>query len=314
MTGCSVMIEEIQLTIALLRSNWTAHCGNAVAYLSTRFFSASFAPRHLVGLFPGITIITLAFSYSFDIANQAFSVEEDVINKPDRPIVSGRLAIEGAYARWFLSWILFPVLTYFMVGRSAAIMLILWELWILVFYVWPKVDHWIARNIFTAVGAVFQLGLLDAFLTEALPAYQVDTSLARLLFFWLIMSIHVQEFHDMEGDRATGRRTLPLFLGPQGQLVLRATTATVMVLAAVANLLRAHMYWGRSIHSMPIDMIGLGGCHLASMMIAAIRLITMRWKEADKVTYKYYYTFATYMMLLFYAKVEKFRIEEYTGS
>lgn len=308
------MIDEMQLTIALLRSNWTAHCGNSLACLLTRFFSTGFTPRHLVGLLPGMTIITFAFSYSFDIANQAFSVEEDAINKPDRPVVSGRLAIKGAYARWFLSWIMLPVLTYLMVGSSAAIILILWELWVLVFYVWPKVDHWIARNVFTALGAVLQLGLLDAFLTEALPAYQVDTSLARLLFFWLVMTIHVQEFHDMEGDRATGRRTLPLLLGPRGQLVLRATTATVMAGTAVANLLRARMYWGRSIHSMPADMISLAGCHLASMMITAIRLITMRWKEADKLTYKYYYTLATYMMLLFHANIEKFPVEEYTGS
>lgn len=309
MTGWSVLIEEMQLTIGLLRSNWTAHCGNSVACLSTRFFSASCTPRDLVGLLPGVTIITFTFSYSFDIANQAFSVEEDAINKPDRPIVSGRLAIEGAYARWFLSWIMFPILTYLMVDSSAAIILVLWELWITVFYVWPKVDHWVARNIFTALGAVLQLGLLDALLSEALPAYQVNNSLARLLFFWLIMTIHVQEFHDMEGDRATGRRTLPLLLGPRGQMVLRATTATVMVVTAVANLLRARMFWGGSTHSMPADIIGLAGCHIASMIIAAIRLITMRWKEADEVTYKYYYTLATYMMLLFHANVE-----EYTGS
>jgi 4-hydroxybenzoate polyprenyltransferase len=307
------MIEEMQLTIAILGSNWTAHCGNSVACLCARFFSASFPPKHLVGLLPGMTIITFVFSYSFDIANQAFSVEEDAINKPDRPVVSGRLAIKGAYARWFLSWILFPVLTYFMVDSSTATILILWEFWVLVFYVWPKVDHWIARNIFTALGAVLQLSLLDAFLTKALPAYQANTSLARLLFSWLVMTIHVQEFHDMEGDRATGRRTLPLLLGPRGQLVLRAATATIMAGTAVVNLLRAHMYWSQSIHSMPADMIGLAGCHLASMIIVAIRLITMRWKEADKVTYKYYYTLATYMMLLFHASIEKLPIEEYTG-
>lgn len=308
------MVDEVQLTIALLRSNWTAHCGNSVACLLTRFFNASLAPKHLRGLLPGMTIITFAFSYSFDIANQAFSVEEDSINKPDRPIVSGRLDIKGAYVRWFLSWILFPALIYLMVDSSAATILILWELWVLVFYIWPKVDHWIARNVFTALGAVLQLSLLDAFLTEALPDYQVDTSLTCLLFSWLVMTIHVQEFHDMEGDRATGRRTLPLLLGSRGQLVLRATTATIIAGTAVANLLRASMYPGRNIHSMPADMIGLAGCHLASMMVVAIRLITMRWKEADKVTYKYCYTLATYIMLLFHASIEKLPIEENTES
>lgn len=96
--------------------------------------------------------------------------------------------------------------------------------------------------------------------------------------------------------------------------MLRATTATIMAGTAIVNRLRARIYLDRSINRMSTDMVGLAGCHFASMMIVATRLITMRWKEVDKVTYKYYYTIPTYVHdVFFYANIEKLSTEKYTG-
>lgn len=45
---------------------------------------------------------------------------------------------------------------------------------------------------------------------------------------WLFGTIHVQGFHDIEGDRASGRRTLPIVLSPAGLVRLRQLTFLIL--------------------------------------------------------------------------------------
>ncbi|KAJ8454853.1 hypothetical protein ONZ45_g19145 [Pleurotus djamor] len=47
---------------------------------------------HAVGFIPWVS----AFIYFFNLSNQITGIEEDRINKPDRPIVTGKVSIEGA--------------------------------------------------------------------------------------------------------------------------------------------------------------------------------------------------------------------------
>lgn len=54
---------------------------------------------------------------------------------------------------------------------------------------------------------------------------------------WLFATIHVQDFHDVEGDRQSGRRTLPIILSPSQITVLRRATALILVSAAAAFVL-----------------------------------------------------------------------------
>ncbi|PYH81198.1 hypothetical protein BO82DRAFT_375096 [Aspergillus uvarum CBS 121591] len=294
--GISAITSELSLTSALLGDNFTAHCGNAVACLSARLSDSSLSVQQFSARLPGVCLAILAFAYVFDIANQAFSVEEDSLNKPHRPIPSGIMSMEGGYTRWLLSWILFPILLHLTVGFQATTFLVLWEVWVLLFYVWPKFNNWAARNLFTAVGAVLQLSLLEALLTDLnLPSME-ESSLRWLLFSWLVTTIHVQEFHDMDGDRKAGRQTLPLVLDQRGQFWLRGATATLIACTAISNGLRVDY----ATVSLEPALLLLGLCHLLSMLTVAVRLVKLPFKEADKVTYKYYYTLATYTMLHFH--------------
>ncbi|RAL03365.1 UbiA family prenyltransferase, partial [Aspergillus ibericus CBS 121593] len=302
--------EELSLVVAILRDNFTAHCGNAFACLSTRLLGSSLAFQELKGLILKATLTIIAFSYVFDIANQAFSVEEDAVNKPTRPIPSGRLSRGGAYARWLLSWILFPVLVYFAVSLRATSVLVLWEVWVFIFYVWPKVEYWWVRNIFTAVGAILQLTLLDTMLTDTLLthdaiSHEAKTSLKWILFIWLFMTIHIQEFQDMEGDRHAGRKTLPLVLCPKGQFWLRVATAVFIGATPVVSIALFRSCLLSSWTMLSPGLLLLALCHLLSMLTVAVRLVTLPFKEADKATYKYYYILATYLMLHMYANVQR---------
>ena len=293
------VLAEKSIIEGLLGDNLTAHCGIALASFSTRLHYLGILPEQLKSLFPDMVLAIIAFAYTFDIANQAFSVEEDSINKPHRPIPSGQMSQEGAYIRWALSWSLFPTEICMTTGPVAATLLLSWEAWTFLFYVWPKFDNWVARNAFTAVGAVIQLHLIDSVLAHHVPSFKNESSLGYVIFSWLFMTIHVQEFHDMEGDRNTGRQTLPLLLSSRGRFWLRVGTAVMMVMAAVASVtLTGHRC--SSLHSVCF----LGLCLLLSTSVLSMRLVVLRRKEADKVTYKYFYFLATYIMLLFHAHIE----------
>lgn len=295
----SAALAEKSITKGLLGDNLTAHCGIALTSFSTRIYYLSIVPEQFKSLFPDMVLAIIAFAYTFDIANQAFSVDEDLINKPHRPIPSGQMSQEGAYIRWALSWLLFPTIIYVNVGTVAATSLLSWEAWTFLFYVWPKFDNWIARNAFTAVGAVIQLRLIDSVLAHHVPTFENDSSLGYVIFSWLFVTIHIQEFHDIEGDRIAGRQTLPLLISTRGQIWLRVGTAMVMIMAAVVKVSLAGHHCS-SVY--PVCYLGL--CLLFSTSVLFLRLVMLRHKEADKITYKYFYFLATYFMLLFHAHAE----------
>ncbi|KAE8165122.1 UbiA prenyltransferase family-domain-containing protein [Aspergillus tamarii] len=299
-TVISVLLEEVALTRALLDDNSTAHIGNAIVCLSTRLIGSDLTIEQLKTMLPGMFLTTFAFSYTFDIANQTFSVEEDTINKPNRPIPSGRLSINGAYMRWLLSWAISLAVIGLTVNLKAASMLLQWKVWISLFYVWPKFQNWVARNLFTAVGATIQLRLLDAVLIKTIPSFRADSSLMWLLFTWLVWTIHVQEFHDTEGDERVGRQTLPLIVGRRGQFPLRLMTAIIIGGTGVSSVVLAQIWRAPN-----PAMLCLGLAHLLFMVNVAVRLVVLPFKEADKITYKYYYILATYSLLLFRQHTER---------
>ncbi|KAE8139064.1 UbiA prenyltransferase family-domain-containing protein [Aspergillus pseudotamarii] len=299
-TVISALLEEAALTRALLDDNSTAHIGNAIVCLSTRLIGLDLTLEQLKTMLPGMFLTTFTFAYTFDIANQTFSVEEDTINKPNRPIPSGRLSMNGAYTRWLISWVISLAIIGLTVSHQAALVLLQWEVWVSLFYVWPKFQNWVARNLFTAVGATIQLRLLDAVLVKTIPSFRADSSLTWLLFIWLAWTIHVQEFHDTEGDQRVGRQTLPLIVGRRGQFPLRVVTAMIIGGTGISSIVLAQLW-----RTPNPAMLYLALAHLLFMLTVAVRLVVLPFKEADKVTYKYYYTLATYSLLLFRQHTER---------
>ncbi|KAG2019163.1 hypothetical protein GB937_005456 [Aspergillus fischeri] len=46
---------------------------------------------------------------------------------------------------------------------------------------------------------------------------------------FVMATVHVQEFHNVDGDRRTGRKTLPLLLATRGVIRLRQATAMALI-------------------------------------------------------------------------------------
>jgi 4-hydroxybenzoate polyprenyltransferase len=233
-----------------------------------------------------VSTAALTYGYVFDIANQTMAVEEDAINKPYRPIPAGLLSVEGARLRWAFSWCLFPLVLAALSGPGAGALLILWEIWVAFCYVWPKPNHWFFRNSFSGAGQVILLRLLNEVVRNNTPDVDMRLDLDIWNAAFIMATVHVQEFHDVDGDRRTGRKTLPLLLATKG--VIRLRQATAMALIAGSCMFLA---WGW-LNCGPGKVLNLhlfGILQVIAGLGTAIRLISPKSKTMDEITYKYCY-------------------------
>ncbi|KAJ7580831.1 UbiA prenyltransferase family [Mycena floridula] len=173
------------------------------------------------------------------VSNQNYSANEDIINKPWRPLPSSRVTErQAAILRWCL---VFGNLAFSaMLGKrvmyvSAALAL--------VEFVHDDLGlshHPIFKNVCNIGGyGTFEAGatlilskdmVLDAVALKALM-------LTALLIF---TTIHAQDFADCEGDKQSGRRTLPIVF-PEGSrvyimLIIVAWSVTLCAIWSVGTL------------------------------------------------------------------------------
>jgi len=147
----------------------------------------------------------------FDLSNQCIGVEEDKLNKPDRPIPSGRISLENA---WRLRWALIPICVAYSALYSTPLVLTSLGIALLTIVyneLGVHAGHWMGRNLSIALDyGLFELG---ATYVGGVNKGTVDTSgLYAVLISISILATtyHVQDFKDHDGDRAIGRKTFPI--------------------------------------------------------------------------------------------------------
>ncbi|MGW5114339.1 UbiA family prenyltransferase [Streptomyces noursei] len=143
-----------------------------------------------------------------DTANQATSAEEDRLNttKPLRPIPSGLVTVAGTHQRFVVYSLMYVWLG---VWWGIAGWLLLWVTLSVAYNYWGWARNWVAKSAYAALGCVVlcppawaMVGPLNA---EAWCWIGVYTAYWALNF--------IQDLRDVDGDRAVGRRTLPIILG-----------------------------------------------------------------------------------------------------
>ncbi|MFF9019516.1 UbiA family prenyltransferase [Streptomyces eurythermus] len=147
------------------------------------------------------------FVYEHTLANQLVGVEEDRVNKPFRPLVTGQSSIRGARLRLNAVRVLFPVYGYCLGVLEWALM---WQILSLLQHEYRWGRHWLGRNLYAGVGVVAQLAAAWEMVTAMSPdAWRWIVTLA--ITVTLLMS--VQDLRDITGDRAVHRSTMPLVFG-----------------------------------------------------------------------------------------------------
>ncbi|KAJ7843120.1 UbiA prenyltransferase family, partial [Mycena olivaceomarginata] len=189
--------------------DWSASLVPGTMYTIAALRSLDSAPKELViqSLMRCLAYFLL-YIYAFDIANQINGLDEDRINKPDRPLCSGRVSLQGVYSLWYAT-----TAAHLITGTVWGVLP--WTaLWVFItiytsFYGGDK--HWVTKNlIFMFVGS---LCLLQSAWGLVLPITARQSRWAALLSGVLGIPASVQDMRDLDGDRIAGRRTLPIVLG-----------------------------------------------------------------------------------------------------
>ncbi|MCJ1246928.1 hypothetical protein MMC30_004139 [Trapelia coarctata] len=205
----------------------------------------------------------------FDLANQRLSAAEDTLNKPWRPIPSGRLT-PLQMRRWLLAAA--PVLlavTYALdAWRETALLLVL---------TWLYNDlgggdeNFVVRNLL--LGAAFALYHIGALRVACGEGYEISAygmgwiaQISGVIF----STMQVQDLKDQAGDHARGRRTAPLVLGER---VARWTVAGPVVGWSVLCPLYLGVRW--AVFALPVS---LG-------VVIAVRVTKLKEVRDDKVTW-----------------------------
>ncbi|PIG79086.1 hypothetical protein AARAC_008026 [Aspergillus arachidicola] len=166
-----------------------------------------------------VTILNLTiYMYFFNTWTQYTSVEEDRINKPDRPIPAGITSAAAAERRGMaLTALWFS----FAIYRPDLIV----ETWILVLATITLGmnnlgRHWFVKN--TLCMSVMTWGMLSS-PRKLMGAPLPNTSNHLIaLAVWVGLVLYAQDLRDVEGDKETGSWTLPMALGEDNARLLIA--------------------------------------------------------------------------------------------
>ncbi|PWY66008.1 hypothetical protein BO70DRAFT_301959 [Aspergillus heteromorphus CBS 117.55] len=300
-SAAAVLRLECRITCLVLHSNLGAGVILQVVALASRLVAAPQSVHHTWLLAIRVLVVAVGQQYCWDIVNQLVSVEEDRVNKPYRPITAGLVSVSGAYRRWGLSWCLFGWISRTLSGGSGLLFFVLSQAWVFLCYVHPGWNHWFARNAFPAGWTYLTFRLLDATVCSRWPQLHTAPKFDLILALWDLATVHLQEFHDVDGDRKINRRTLPVILSGPGRRLLRQTTAATIVLLGCAV-----VRWGWKLAShchtagMCVGLLISGILHVAGAVVVGIRCAREDpSKEEDERTYKVYYVLTAYCAMFF---------------
>jgi len=157
-------------------------------------------------------IYALLYIYTFCLSNQVTGVEEDRLNKPHRPLVTGLLTLKEAKWRMYI-----VNLIYLAYGWYCGLFwyTLGWIMVSLYMNMFGGSNHWVTKNLFAiSIGTFLLFGSQWHF---AVPAgapgdWQVQKYFA-IMSIWAGFALPLQDLRDEDGDRLKGRKTLPLALG-----------------------------------------------------------------------------------------------------
>ncbi|WP_031055880.1 UbiA family prenyltransferase [Streptomyces ochraceiscleroticus] len=273
--------REVRVSWLFIRVDRWATVFPATCFVMAAASHARLAPGEAVAVVAAGALYFWLFVYEHSLANQIVGVEEDRVNKPARPLVTGQSSVRGARLRLAAVRILFPLYGYCLGVLEWAL---LWQLLSLLHngYGWSR--HWLGRNLYVGIGIVAQLP----------AAWEIATGLTPYAWRWIAtlaitasLLISVQDLRDMAGDRAVHRSTMPIVLGERRTRILLCVGFAVGP-AAIHHFLMAPA--GTHWWTVATDVL-LGGW---SLLLAA-RVALLRGPENDQRTYRLveqWYTFA----------------------
>jgi 4-hydroxybenzoate polyprenyltransferase len=280
-------LREVALSWSFIAGDVSSTIIPATLFLTAAWHSQDGSPGSWFQAAARGLIYFWLYIYTFCLSNQIAGLEEDRINKPHRPIVRGVVSLKGARRRW-----LWSMLAFTMVGWLFGVWpwTLLWQFVTILHNFAGCAKHWFGKNIIMAFGIVSELG----------AAWEIVRPMTPLAWLWVLtiavaifVLVPTQDLRDMEGDRQTGRRTIPLAIGERSARIVLAVCFAFMPLIIHFWLI---MPLGLTTGALVCDAL------LAGMsLLISWRLLFLRWPRADHHTYLLFTYW--YCMLLFSAIV-----------
>jgi 4-hydroxybenzoate polyprenyltransferase len=211
------------------------------------------------------------FVFTFCLSNQIVGVEEDRINKPDRPLARGLVSIRGAWIRWALAMVLYTFIGW---KLDVLVWTLLWQAVTLIHNLAGGARNWFIKDLSMGVGVFVQLRagwLLGAPMTEAANTWILFLAVA------IFVLVPVQDLRDIDGDRLSRRKTFPMVFGVKTTRMFLAVGFTVLI--GISHALLTSL--------MPLTPLVLA-CDIALGLVSlaiALRVMLLRSAQADHSTY-----------------------------
>ncbi|MFD7529762.1 MULTISPECIES: UbiA family prenyltransferase [unclassified Streptomyces] len=270
-SACRAVVNEIQISCRFISNDvWTTVLPATAFVLAAGRHSGHSGGRIAVDFLCGALYFWL-YVYGFTLTNQLYGVEEDRVNKPFRPLVTGRSSYRGAQRRAIVVLLLFPLVAWWF---GVLFWALAWEATYLLTNVARWERHWFVKNLSMGIGVTVQLAAAWSIVTPLTPlAWRWVLTLA--VSIWLL--IPLQDLRDVKGDLVNDRKTFPIALGERFTRVYLATGFAL--LPVVVHLLLVAP--GRSSWGLLLDAV------LAAISwLVAVRVVTRRAPEEDHVTYR----------------------------
>jgi 4-hydroxybenzoate polyprenyltransferase len=145
---------------------------------------------------------------TFCISNQINGIEEDRLNKPERPLVIGLITPEAARIRWYVAMVLFSLFGWLTGTIGWALT---WQIGCILYEYFGGAKHWYFKTFLGGIGVTSEVGAAWQLAQREIPP--VAWTWIAIVGLYLITLMAVQDFRDMAGDRALGRKTMPLLFG-----------------------------------------------------------------------------------------------------
>lgn len=289
-------IHEMCITRRLLSSNLFASMGFQTCILAGRLILTPTVHDPILLLLRFI-LVAITSAYGFEMCQQMMSAEEDRQNKPSRPIPAGLLSVQAAVRRCALSWVLSPLALMAACSVRASGWLMCSFAWAYFCYIWPRPRHWFFKNLFTAVYQITFVRLVDSLVVLHTPYSGSNVILDVIYAIWILPTIHIQDFHDVDGDRRVGRRTLPVILEGSTLVLVRRGTAKFLVLFAIIAAIFGYQT-SESWKALLFAALQLAGAIATSLCLSRTESL-----EESERTYKLFYVpagliLAVYLSLL----------------
>ena len=226
----------------------------------------------------------------FDLANQGSedAALEDNINKPWRPIPTGRMSVSGTRRLLFRSLPIVLGVNYLLGGsnETALLFMLTW----MYNGLGGADESFIVRNIIIAFTfGLYNAGSLHIAAGEGNEIRDTGYDWVFLISCVIFSTMHVQDLKDQPGDKARGRRTAPLVLGDN------AARWTIAVSVAVWSMI-CPLFLGLSI----------AGCLVPCVMgtIIVSRLFFLREQHHDRRTWQLWtaWTASLYLYHLWHSR------------